>query len=357
MKREAKRIAESYEADERIAQKKAGHLPKAFAAILETVAREAASGSLTLAKSEEFIQRLHRLANPDFEVVCLEEFWKEWIEEQRRHVGKSTAAGYDQDHALFSESLGNKIMKAPIKTLTSEQINSAIDKAKRNGTRKAATINKALTSLRRVLESAVAKNLASHNPAKHCRPLNQEDSSERAPFTVTEIRAMIDHAQTTDEWKGAITIAAHTGLRLSDVLSLNSKHVDGTRLVIMPSKTSRQKKVITVPLTPPCISWIGIRKRDFFPILKKQSTATTSMQFSAIMKKAKITKEIELPGGLKATRSFHSLRHTFASWLAEADVHADVRQKLTGHSSSKIHQRYTHHDEALDRAVGMLPVF
>jgi integrase len=41
--------------------------------------------------------------------------------------------------------------------------------------------------------------------------------------------------------------------------------------------------------------------------------------------------------------------------LAEADVHADVRQKLTGHSSSKIHQRYTHHDEALDRAVGMLP--
>jgi integrase len=79
------------------------------------------------------------------------------------------------------------------------------------------------------------------------------------------------------------------------------------------------------------------------------------MQFGAIMKKAGVTKEIELPGGIKAVRSFHSLRHTFASMLAEADVHADVRQKLTGHSSSKIHQRYTHHDEALDRAVGMLP--
>jgi hypothetical protein len=36
-------------------------------------------------------------------------------------------------------------------------------------------------------------------------------------------------------------------------------------------------------------------------------------------------------------------------------VHADIRQKLTGHSSSKIHQLYTHHDEALDRAVGTLP--
>lgn len=377
MKREAKRIAESFEADERIAEKKAAHLPKAFAAVLETVTREAAAGSLSLAKAEDYVRRLHKLANPEFSEISLEDFWKEWITEQRRHVVASTAAGYDQDLALFSEVLGSKIMKAPLKSLTTEQINAAMDKAKKigkskstaadkssvkrlkkkNGMRKAATINKALATLRRVMEAAVVKNLASHNPAKICRSLSQEDSAQRAPFTVTEIRALLDHSETTDEWRGAITIAAHTGLRLSDVLSLNSKHVDGTRLVIMPSKTSRQKKVITVPLTPPCISWIGIRKGNFFPVLKKQSTATTSMQFSAIMKKAKIPKEIEQPGGLKATRSFHSLRHTFASWLAEADVHADVRQKLTGHSSSKIHQRYTHHDEALDRAVGMLPSF
>jgi len=168
---------------------------------------------------------------------------------------------------------------------------------------------------------------------------------------------MLDHAETSDQWRGAITIAAHTGLRLGDVLSLTSKHIDGTHLVIMPSKTARQKKVITVPLTPPIIAWIGLRKGEFFPTLKKQETSATSMQFSAIMAKAGVPKEIDLPGGMKGARSFHALRHTFASWLAEADVHADVRQKLTGHSSSKIHQRYTHHDEALDRAVGTLPNF
>ena len=79
------------------------------------------------------------------------------------------------------------------------------------------------------------------------------------------------------------------------------------------------------------------------------------MQFVAIMKKADVPREIEQAGGIKASRSFHALRHTFASLLAEADVHADIRQKLTGHATSKIHQRYTHHDEALDRAVGTLP--
>lgn len=354
-KREAQRIAAGFEVEERDEQKKQSQLPKAFAVILETVAREAAAGELTLARAEEFVHRLHRIANPDFREISLLDFWQDWIAEQRRHVGASTATGYDQDLALFGEALGKRVMDAPVKALTSDHVNAAIDKAKKKGGRRASTINKALASLRRVMEAAVDKKLTTHNPAKQTRSLRQEDSIERAPFTVEEIRAMLDHKDTSDEWRGAITIAAHTGLRLGDVVNLNRKHVDGSHLVIMPSKTSRQKKVITVPLTPPCIAWIGLRKGDFFPTLKTQATATTSMQFSAIMGKAGVPKEIERPGGLKASRSFHALRHTFASWLAEADVHADVRQKLTGHSSSKIHQRYTHHDEALDRAVGTLP--
>jgi integrase len=93
----------------------------------------------------------------------------------------------------------------------------------------------------------------------------------------------------------------------------------------------------------------------FFPKLSKVVPGTLSTTFKRIMASAGVPQEVNLPGGVKARRSFHSLRHSFASWLAEADIHADVRQKLTGHSSSKIHARYTHHDEALDRAVGTLP--
>lgn len=354
-KREAERIAAGYEAEERDEQKKKAQLPKQFAAIIDSATREAAAGSLTLARAEEFVHWLHKVANPDFTETSLKDFWLDWITEQKRHVGKSTATGYEQDLALFTAAFGKRIMEAPVKALTSAQVNAALDKAKKAGGRRASTINKALASLRRVMEAAVDKKLATHNPAKQSRSLRQEDSIERAPFTVEEIRAMLTHKDTSDEWRGAITIAAHTGLRLGDVLSLNRKHIDGTHLVIMPGKTARQKKVITVPLTPPCIAWIGLRKGDFFPSLKKLNRATASMQFSAIMGKAGVPKEIEQPGGLKASRSFHALRHTFASWLAENDVHADVRQKLTGHSSSKIHARYSHHDEALDRAVGTLP--
>ena len=354
-KREARRVAEKYEADERDARNKSNQLPKAFAAILEVAAREAASGELTLIRAEELMTRLHRLANPDYKEISLRDYWTQWIADQTAHVVETTLDNYANDLKRFADGLGEKVMKAPVRSLTSDQVKAALEKLRKKGDRKGSTINLALSSLRRVMESAVSQKLATHNPAKQCRLLSEADSTVRAPFTVTEIRAMLEHKDTTDEWRGAIIIAAHTGLRAGDVVSLSLKNVDGTRLVIMPGKTSKSKKVITVPLTPACIKWIGKRKGDFFPTLKKQSKPTTAMQFVAIMKKADVPREIEQAGGIKASRSFHALRHTFASLLAEADVHADIRQKLTGHATSKIHQRYTHHDEALDRAVGTLP--
>ena len=93
----------------------------------------------------------------------------------------------------------------------------------------------------------------------------------------------------------------------------------------------------------------------FFPTLSQRVSGTLSTTFTRIMASANVDRDIVLPGGIKARRSFHCLRHSFTSWLAEADIQADVRQKLTGHSSSKIHEKYTHHDEALNRAIATLP--
>lgn len=369
-KREAQKIADGFEVKAREAQQSNSALPKMFASILEQVALAAASGELSLVKAEEFVAKMHRLANPEYQEISLRDYWKKWIVEQTKHVSDSTATGYEQDLAIFESALGEKIMNAPVKNLTSEQIDAAISKAKqptkksetgkRPVTRTAATVNKALAALRRVLESAVAKKLATHNAAKQCRSLKTDDSTLRAPFTIQEIRAMLDHKDTSDEWKGVITIAAHTGLRMGDVVKLNSDDIQDGRIVIVPQKTKRKENnLVKIPLTPACYQWIGEKKGQFFPRLRTQSTPLCSTQFARIMEKSGVAKEITLAGnasgGLKAARSFHSLRHTFASLLADADVHADVRQKLTGHSSSKIHAKYTHHDEALDRAVATLP--
>lgn len=362
-KREAKVIASGYEADERDNNRKAKAISPMFAPVIEQAAREAANGELTMAKAQQHIKRIFEIAHPDQVDTTLEKYWTRWIADQKRHVSPETYNGYNDDLALFAKALGKSTMSAPVGSLKKDQIVAAMEKAIKQGagkgrkTRKASTVNKALSSLRRVMDSAVNDDLAGHNPAKLTRKLKQKDSTEKAPFTVEEIRKMIDHTETPEEWRGAILIAAHTGLRMKDVANLNRKHIDGTRIVIQPSKTSRINKIAIVPLSPPCLTWLAKckRKTDLFPHIKAMAAPKRSMQFDAIMSKSKVPKAVEMPGGIEASRSFHALRHTFISWLAEADVQKDVRQKLASHSTGKMHDIYTHHDKALTRAIAKLP--
>ncbi len=357
-KREAQKIAEDFESEGRDIRRKAKGLPKAFAAVVEAAAREAAEGNLTLARAQDLIMKLHKYANPDFRVVSLSDHVMGWIRNQKHHVELSTTEVYMDMHRHMTGALGKRVSSAPVGDLTVDQVNKAIQKLKDGGLR-GSTVNLALRSFRRALHAAVAAGLARANVAQGIRPLPEDDSVERAPFEPEEVRRMISHPQTSDEWKGVILFGGSTGLRLGDVAKLGSGHVADKRLVIRPKKTKRRKNAstIVIPLSPGCLAWIEGKNGDFFPNLSKRVTGTLSTTFKRIMKSAGVPDKVTLPGGIEARRSFHSLRHSFTSWLADADVAADVRQKLTGHKSAGIHANYTHHDEALDRAIQSLPYF
>jgi integrase len=54
--------------------------------------------------------------------------------------------------------------------------------------------------------------------------------------------------------------------------------------------------------------------------------------------------------------TFHSLRHTFNSILANAGIAEETRMALTGHTTREMNQRYTHRELAIYRdAVSVLP--
>jgi integrase len=50
-------------------------------------------------------------------------------------------------------------------------------------------------------------------------------------------------------------------------------------------------------------------------------------------------------------RSFHAMRHSFISALANANVTPELRMKLAGHKSEKIHSGYTHHERSVLKAA------
>ena len=61
-------------------------------------------------------------------------------------------------------------------------------------------------------------------------------------------------------------------------------------------------------------------------------------------------------GRVTYERGFHSLRHTFTTWLRDAGVSEEDRMALTGHSTRESHQIYSHASEKAGRdAIAKLP--
>ncbi len=354
-RREADNEAKDIEAEVRRNGKVPEGLPVAFQSILLRAAHEAHQGKLTLARSEDLLRELHRLANPEYERISVDQHLSNWIADQIPHVSSRTIEIYGDMRRLMTRALGKRLSSAAVDSLSVSDVKRALATIKK--THMASTTNQTLRAFRRGMESAVQLGLCSANPAAQVRPYKETDGKEVAPFSREEFATLLRHVRRSykhDEWEGAVLIAGHTGLRFGDVLSLTGKNVHDGRLVVETGKTG---KMIEIPMTPPVAAWIGAKRGKFFPLLSAKGAGSLSTTFTRIMERAGVPRDIELPGReKKGRRSFHSLRHSFTSWLADNDVHADVRKKLTGHKSDGIHAEYTHHDEALDKAMEGLPV-
>ena len=80
--------------------------------------------------------------------------------------------------------------------------------------------------------------------------------------------------------------------------------------------------------------------------------------FKRIMRKAGLDLQAVKSAGVRqlSRRTFHALRHSFTSALANMGVAPELRMKLTGHKSEAVHRGYTHHElERLRAAVGKMP--
>jgi integrase len=134
-----------------------------------------------------------------------------------------------------------------------------------------------------------------------------------------------------------------------------------------PKKTNRTGQIVTVPLHPDVQSRLeglaGKDKPEKFIIpelagLETRGWKGLSESFKRIVVKAGLDLQTVQGGGIRkiSKRTFHALRHSFSSALANAGVAPELRMKLTGHKTESIHQGYTHHElEVLRSAVGKLP--
>lgn len=172
----------------------------------------------------------------------------------------------------------------------------------------------------------------------------------------------------TGSMRVMVAVGVFTGLRLGDVCRLKWSNIDFTRhlMTVIPSKTERKSRVVTIPLHPTLCQILrewrtNTPSEQVFPMEAAQyghNATPISNYFQALFTECGIKTSERVPGRQKprVLVSFHSLRHSFVSLAAAAGAPQHVIQALVGHGSPAMTSHYTHVDaDQRRKAIEALP--
>lgn len=316
--------------------------------LTETQAREVLTDILKRTNSGEVLR------NPPARQWLLE-----WLAAKESLKAESTGIRYRLVIEGFVKHLGLAAQR-PLISVTARQIQAFLDTRAKDGC-SPSTVQVEGKVLRAAFNRARREGVISTNPAEAV-DLPRRQTVERGTFTSQEVSMMVEHAK--GEWKTLITLGYYTGARLSECCAVKWGDIDFAKGTLTFGRTKAGRSH-TIPLHPALQDHLEQVAGDLTGyVLPKLASVQTSGRrglsesFKRIMVQAGLDYEQVQGAGKRrvSRRSFHALRHSFASSLANAGVAQDVRMTLTGHRSTEVHRGYTHYELLrLKDAIGLLP--
>ena len=330
----------------------------------EEIARQ---GILTETKARQVISEIvERVTGEALSFNTTREWLESWLAGKTQALAVNTGKRYKLAIKAFLHFLSAKADKT-IAAVAMRDVLNFRDARRATGVAPQ-TANHDITILGSAFNSARRQGLITANPVEAVEMLKIHNE-ERQAYTAQQVSALVDAAD--GDWKGAILLAFYTGARLGDTTNMRWESVDlKTKTILFTAQ--KTKKRVLVPLHPALEAQLlktpGIGKAHLFPSLANKISAGKhglSRQFARVMKKAGIESgdfnAVEGSNKSKGKRivprlSFHCLRHSFNSILANAGIPQEIRMKMTGHSSVENNKRYTHHElEPLRAAISIMP--
>lgn len=207
---------------------------------------------------------------------------------------------------------------------------------------KPGTVAKEMSVLKHCLRLAVEWGELNQNPAAGAR-LPQLPQGKTRYLTPGELRAALESAP---EWlRAPMAFAACTGVRRGEMLSLRWMDVDmpNRRLYLRETKNGALR-ILPIP-------------ESALTVLRSlPEGASGDLVFAGVNAAflSVYTKRIFARLGIRDA-SFHTLRHTAASWMVQQGVDLYAVGQILGHKTPRMTQRYAHlSPEYMAGAVGKL---
>ncbi len=324
----------------------------------EKAARTHAKESQIRKVFEDIHERLHGVR---MRSDTVREFFLRWLGGREKDLALSTAQIYRRTGERFLEYLGARADK-PIAELTVSDL-TGFQSEEASRTTPASARNR-LKNIKPWVLDAFREGLLQDNIVARM-PRTQGkggDRVKRRPFTLEEVRKLLDNA--SPEWQGIILAGIYTGQRLGDIARLKWSQIDLLKgeVSISTGKTGRQQ---IIPLAGQWKEWLmdaapdrpgGAVFPDASAAVEKASgrTMTLSNQFREIMVAAGLAEKRDHSKRAKgrdtarkmSPLSFHCLRYTATTMLKAAGVPEAIARDIIGHESAAISRNYTVIDEA-----------
>jgi len=362
-KREALNAARNFEDKERALANADDGTNQEILSLVSKAGELAMKRRLNPAKAREILSDIMKAGGMgEFKSYTIRQWVTEWIAAKETTVTKATLSFYRTVTKKFITFLNDRA-DAPLESVTTADIRDFRTLINKKNTAK--TANHYIVGLKALFSDAINEHATLHNPtsALKGKTLAETDSIKRHPFTIKDV-SKLTHAASSAEWKGMILLGAYAGLRLGDAADLTADNLNSERIILTPEKTKAKGKTVEIPLHPVLVAYFAKNPPSpfpgtpLFPGLHGKGTAGRSglsRQFAAIQKAAKVPKT-RIINGEHGTLSFHSLRHSFVTWMSNAEVPAEIRKKMSGHSTDAAHAAYTSLEfGTLNAAVAKLP--
>lgn len=213
-------------------------------------------------------------------------------------------------------------------------------------------VNGYLRTLQGAFERAIEFGMLDKNIFKRIKKLTPPKNLP-VFFTKEDFDILLQHEDQA-KFRFIYRFALYTGMRMGEIRFLKWESINFSRDLITVHNhetfTTKSKRSRDIPLhsslKEELINTRG--KPDEYVFLSKHRQYTKSLlsnNFKAVVRKAKLNDKYH----------FHTLRHTFASWLVQAGVSIYEVSKLLGHADIKTTQIYAHlRSDDLRRSVELL---
>ena len=293
-------------------------------------------------KYEEYKQREHLDWDDEqpMTVTQLIEWYLELPEIKNRVYYRDIKRYCERWKEYFGNMLVSEIKPSMVEKYRHERLKQTAYHGKYKGKQKVtpASVNREVSTLKRIFNLAIREDLATKNPCWKVSKLPENNERKRI-LSQEEFNKLL--SELPQHAKDIVEVGYFTGMRSGEIFNLTWDKVNlkegYIELEAEDTKTENPRRIYYVEKIGEILTSLNkVRylEHNYVFTYKGKQLKSIKTSFNHACKKAQIE-----------DLHFHDLRHTFNTMMRKAGVPKSIIMKITGHKTSAMFERYNTIDE------------